>query len=388
MAAIIMIFFAVSAVLLYAGSVGIGGTGGSSTSPTREQTSTPVTTTTLPAENIELSVVCTTDEADVRVQASAAVNHPGQIISLTCSLTDSTGQVTYLNTVPSSEGTWEIVQQSGNCRVKVEAMTASCNTEYWEQDVSFTKPEFIWPIEPEYQMLLHDRYQVSYGDKTIAGYTHNNGLRREKHYVFGNRRNHYAFDITAAPDSEVHASADGTVLGIYTDTDSTGSTGYGRYIIIKHSAKHAGNNVYTLYAHLNNVLVSSGDKVAQGQTVALSGNTGGSRIPHLHLEFRLGKNDNSCAVDPLELLPERDFSLRRNYLDPQDGFLASSVALYSNMLAGGYDYPIPGKLKKSVSGISAGTAVEIISRSDSTITFQHEEASFSCDTSDLEYTFD
>jgi murein DD-endopeptidase MepM/ murein hydrolase activator NlpD len=51
----------------------------------------------------------------------------------------------------------------------------------------------------------------------------------------------------------------------------------GNELIIKHS-----NDFKTGYAHLTKVFVQKGDKVQQGQVIALSGNTGKSTGPHLH----------------------------------------------------------------------------------------------------------
>lgn len=356
-----------------------------------ESTST-ATETTLPPEVITLDVSAQVVDADAYISASASVNDPGTIISLSCVLSDPSGETVYLDTVTGAEGRWEIVNRQGEFELTVSAMSASGATEQWSQSLSFSPGEFVWPVEPQYQMLLHDRYQVSSGSSEVGGYTHNNGLMREKHYVFADRRNHYGFDITAAPGSEVYAAASGKVLGIYQDTDATGSTGYGTYIIIRHTDKHKDMTVYTLYAHLSKVLTEAGQNVKQGQAVALSGNTGGSRIPHLHLEFRMGSNSKEGCVDPLELLPKRDFSLRRSILEPEKGFVTSSVQLHARMLAGGWDYAIPARTVKEISGsgitVPAGATVEITGRSGKTVKCIYNGSPFECRTSALEYTFD
>lgn len=80
------------------------------------------------------------------------------------------------------------------------------------------------------------------------------------------------------------------------------SVGDGEVIISKYS-KIAGNYVgirhnyqcMTRYMHLKKVLVKPGQKVKQGQQIALSGNTGRSTGPHLHFEVWI----NHHPVNPL-----------------------------------------------------------------------------------------
>lgn len=70
--------------------------------------------------------------------------------------------------------------------------------------------------------------------------------------------------------------------------------GYGYTIILNH-----GDGVKSLYAHSSQLIVSVGDSVQQGQTVALIGSTGMSTGPHLHFEIRI----NGQAVDPFGYIP-------------------------------------------------------------------------------------
>ena len=97
-------------------------------------------------------------------------------------------------------------------------------------------------------------------------------------------RLHEGIDIAAATGTPIWAAAAGTV--IYAGWLG----GYGNLVVVDH-----GNGLATAYAHASAILVSVGQSVAQGETVALVGSTGNSSGPHLHFEVRV----NGTAVDPL-----------------------------------------------------------------------------------------
>jgi len=67
-----------------------------------------------------------------------------------------------------------------------------------------------------------------------------------------------------------------------------GKRGYGNYVILQHG------DIECLYGHLSMITVKEEDVVQAGDIVAISGNTGKTTGPHLHL--RLKKNGKS--VDP------------------------------------------------------------------------------------------
>ena len=91
-------------------------------------------------------------------------------------------------------------------------------------------------------------------------------------------RIHTGVDIEGDYSSPIYAAASGSV--IYAAYDLSG---YGLRIIINH-----GNGYETLYAHASKIFVHTGDKVKQGQTIAMVGSTGRSTGTHLHYEVRTG----------------------------------------------------------------------------------------------------
>ena len=99
--------------------------------------------------------------------------------------------------------------------------------------------------------------------------------------------NHKGIDWATPIGTAVMASSGGTV------TRAGWGSGYGYVVYIQHA-----DGRETRYGHLSKVLVSVGQKVSQGQKIALSGNTGRSTGPHLHFEIRI----NGQAVNPLNYL--------------------------------------------------------------------------------------
>lgn len=105
----------------------------------------------------------------------------------------------------------------------------------------------------------------------------------------GQRKNHTGIDFELAKGSEVYATADGVVVF------SRFGPNYGNYIRIKH-----GDSYSTQYSHLDNATVKQGDKITRGQVIGLVGNTGLSKIPHLHYEII----KDGIMVDPKDYLPK------------------------------------------------------------------------------------
>lgn len=123
---------------------------------------------------------------------------------------------------------------------------------------------------------------VSYPLKTIKV---NSPFGIRKDPFTGERAHHSGLDLQARYE-EVYAMFDGVVV-------KTGSDGRsGHYITLRHGE-------YTVrYCHLSKTMVSEGDDVYAGDPVAVSGNSGRSTGPHLHITCE----NKGKLTDPYTLL--------------------------------------------------------------------------------------
>lgn len=70
--------------------------------------------------------------------------------------------------------------------------------------------------------------------------------------------------------------------------------GYGHHVLVTHD-----DGIKSLYAHLSNVFVKSGDRVLKDTAIGQVGITGSSTGSHLHLEIY----QHEIPTNPLEVLP-------------------------------------------------------------------------------------
>lgn len=154
---------------------------------------------------------------------------------------------------------------------------------------------YTWPITPRYKLSEHDKYGV-----------------RPIHMILGKAKFHSGFDIIANTLTPVKASIGGIV--VYSGLDErilSGQTKWNeRYGYMVEVVDNYGRK--QVYAHLRETLVREGDIINQGDVIALSGCSGGSRVPHLHFEVRKINCDHSGennTINPLSILPSIDFNL-------------------------------------------------------------------------------
>lgn len=103
----------------------------------------------------------------------------------------------------------------------------------------------------------------------------------------GRRQVHAGIDIAAASGTSIYAPARGRVT-------FAGRKGpLGKALVVDH-----GFGVKTVYGHMKEIHVSTGETVERGQEIAAIGSTGRSTGPHLHYVVEV----NGKARDPLDYI--------------------------------------------------------------------------------------
>ncbi|RGX90256.1 metalloendopeptidase [Roseburia sp. OF03-24] len=146
---------------------------------------------------------------------------------------------------------------------RIEAEKAAAG----KQDNPYTGGVFTWPCPSS------TRVTSDYGTRVSP--------------MGGASSNHKGIDIGASGGAAIVAAADGTV------TTASYSSAAGNYVMIDH-----GGGLYTVYMHASALLVSPGQTVSAGQTIAQVGSTGISTGNHLHFGVSL----NGSYVSPWSYL--------------------------------------------------------------------------------------
>ncbi len=147
------------------------------------------------------------------------------------------------------------------------------------------------PPPPDPAVQIGDHYRlyrpisennVNYLDRTYPyGGTSGGALQVHHGVDFANPSN---TAILAAGDGVVYYAGDdlSTVFGLSTDY-------YGNLVVIQHNFNSPeGQPVYTLYGHMSQVEVQTGQTVHAGDEIGKVGATGVAFGPHLHFEVRVG----------------------------------------------------------------------------------------------------
>ena len=106
----------------------------------------------------------------------------------------------------------------------------------------------------------------------VSGYTITSAFGMRIHPVYKYALMHNGIDMACPHGTPIYATRAGTVT-----TASYQAGGAGYYVSINH-----GDGFSSIYMHMTNYVVSSGQSVAAGQLIGYVGSTGVSTGPHLH----------------------------------------------------------------------------------------------------------
>lgn len=95
---------------------------------------------------------------------------------------------------------------------------------------------------------------------------------------------HKGYDFGCPTGTPITAACDGMIVRAGWENDKNPKQGFG--MRIRQTVHKDGYMSFTMvYAHLSHIYVTMGEKVRAGDRIALSGNTGSTTGPHLHLEL-------------------------------------------------------------------------------------------------------
>ncbi|NDJ76384.1 MAG: peptidoglycan DD-metalloendopeptidase family protein [Chloroflexi bacterium] len=160
------------------------------------------------------------------------------------------------------------------------------------------------PANVPLSLHINDHYwfkrpvDVSANSEEIFYYTFgSNGLRDDM-------RVHHGVDMPNDIGVPVHAAYAGEVIFAGLGAEAIGNTidiypSYGNVVVIKHRDGFRGQDIWTLYAHMQALNVVEGQLIEAGDILGVSGGTGDVSGPHVHMEVRVGENDYWATYNPL-----------------------------------------------------------------------------------------
>ncbi len=188
---------------------------------------------------------------------------------------DYSADIQYVDDNDNYKGVNTVVSQGTTGRRKVTAEVTYVDGV--ETNIEYTNQVIITPAQPEI-IAVGTLTQPEYIRPIVGGTVSSSYGDRDGEF-------HKGVDWSVNQGTVVSAAAAGTV------TRAGWYGGYGYCVDVTHD-----NGTMTRYGHLSEINVTVGQRVSQGQALALSGNTGNSTGPHLHFEIWV----NNGAVNPLD----------------------------------------------------------------------------------------
>ncbi len=135
---------------------------------------------------------------------------------------------------------------------------------------------------------------------------------------------HTGVDIPDSKGTPILAAGPGTVVwagwGLFTEAPLNENDPYGQAVAIRHDFGYHGQQLYTVYAHMEAINASYGQWVDTGDVIGYVGETGLTTGPHLHFEVRLGENTFHNTYNPeLWMSPPQGWGVLVGRILDEDG---------------------------------------------------------------------
>jgi len=113
---------------------------------------------------------------------------------------------------------------------------------------------------------------------------------------------HTGVDIPTPIGTPIMAAGAGTVIwagwGLFTEAPKNDQDPYGLAVAIRHDFGYKNQQLYTIYAHMSEVIAVLGQHVEVGDKIGLVGDTGATTGPHVHFEVRFPDNSFYNTYNP------------------------------------------------------------------------------------------
>ncbi|HLU09742.1 MAG TPA: M23 family metallopeptidase, partial [Oceanobacillus sp.] len=130
---------------------------------------------------------------------------------------------------------------------------------------------------------------------------------------------HTGADLNLPSDADAHTPVYSAASGVVVFAARLPT--WGNVIIIRHDPlPNSGMVMYGRYAHVEDMIVTVGQRVTRGQQIAKVGNAFGRWAYHLHFDL---SPTNVLELDPGHWPKKDRDALFRNYVDPREFILAN-----------------------------------------------------------------
>lgn len=143
---------------------------------------------------------------------------------------------------------------------------------------------------------------------------------------------HTGVDIDAAEGAPILAAGAGTVVsadwGLFTEVPGNEADPYGKAVVVRHDFGYKGQPLFTIYAHMSEIIAIEGQRVETGDVLGLVGATGAVTGPHLHFEVRLGGNSFYSTYNPeLWMAPPQGWGVLVGRITDEKGNLLNQYSV-------------------------------------------------------------